>query len=727
MKKYNRLSVLTFITALSLMAIGVLSCKDDIPEEYQKTAQKDMLSDYLKKHEDFSLFARIVEKAGKMDLFSTYGTYTCFAPTNAAVSSYLASHGFSSVEEIPNEECDTLVSTVTIASSALTLSDLRGLSFIEENNMLGRSLKLEEVPMTIQTKYGEEEVSTFIINGTGKVIYELANDTVLNGFVHPIDGMVRASSALLPDVISKDPTLTIWAQCLLLTGLNNELVRRRDESYNYHDFEEMEGRYKSNDHYNYCRVPRTRNYGYTAFCVQDEVLNHYSKYDKKFNRDINSWEDLYDYACTKYPEGAGQSYYGKSASALKDSRNPLHKLMAYHLLNRKGLYTKLYTNCTILRTVINPTEWYPTMNPLSTLKVECVYSSGNGFSMPGEGSKSGVVYLNHNYDRRCEDNPELYERGAMVLENVVEEMRNDQECDNGVYYYIDRLIDYGKDTREHVFNTRMRMDLYTFWPELMNNSIRTTVTNSMEATDISDETAKCKNYIFPLGYLDNVKSSTGGDFIYQGCRNYYWSYEGDEFNLRSDLGSYDMTFQLPSVPDGQYQIRLGFCLIPTRGIGQFYVDGMAVGIPLDMRSKMIDTNGDGKEDTETFVIKTGWQQLYKENNSSTYNATAEQNKKDLHNQGWYHGPASVRCININTANPLKDERLEFQNSTPFCNIPRTVRRVIYTGHLSSDKVHTIRIRSVWSESGAELMLDYIELVPKSVYGIEIAGAGEDDL
>ena len=714
MKQNYRLPVFTLVAALALMTLGVTSCKDDIAEEYQKTEQKDMLSDFLQKNEDFSLFARMVEKAGKMDLFSTYGTYTCFAPTNAAVNSYLASIGVSSVEEISNEECDTLVSTMTIATSAMALSDLRGITFMEENNMLGRALKLEEVPMTINTEYGEEEVSTFIINGTGKVIYELANDTVLNGFVHPVDGMVRASSDLLPDVIKKDPTLTIWSQCLMLTGLNNDMVRRKDESYNYHDFEELEGLYHSDNHNNWCWVPRTRNYGYTAFCVPDEVLNHYSEYpDVTYNKNIYTWEDLYDYACTVYPEGAKESYYAKTASALKDPRNPLHKLMAYHVLDRRGVYEKLYTNCTILRTLINPTEWYPTMNPLSTLKVECVYPN-NEFHQDDEqtslDNQPGVLYLNHIYDPR---RPGLYERGAIVLKDVVEEMRNDQNCENGVYYYIDRLIDYGQDTRDHVFNARMRMDLYTFWPELMNNDIRTMQTNLLnDATD--SKTTACKNYIFPNGYLDNVESSNDGDFIYQGARNYYWSYEGDEFNLRSDQGLYDMTFQLPPVPDGQYQIRLGFALIPSRGIGQFYVDGQPVGIPLDMRST-------------GWAEKTGWQKLLVSDNTSKYMENAEQNKKDLHNQGWYHGPASVRCININNSSPLKDQDLSLSNSHPFCNIANTIRRVIYTGHLSGDKIHTIRIRSVWSEGGAELMFDYIELVPKSVYGVDAVGVGEDDL
>lgn len=703
------------LALVSLVTLGMTSCKDDIPEEYQKTEQMDMLSDFLKKNANYSLFARMVEKAGKMDLFSAYGTYTCFVPTNAAVSSYLAKLGVSSVEELPAEECDTLVCTMTIASSTMFLVDLRGITFMEENNMLGRALRLEEVPMTVQTEYGEQEVSTFIVNGTGKIIYELANDTVLNGVVHPVDGIIRASSDLLPDVIKKDPTLTIWAQCLLLTGLNDDLVRRKDESYNYRDFEEMEGLKNSNEHYNWCWIPRTRKYGYTAFCVPDEVLNHYSEYeDVKYGKNIYTWQDLYDYACTRYPEGKGQSYYGKDAAALKDPRNPLHKLIAYHLLDRRGVYEKLYTICTIPRVIINPMEWYPTMNPFSTLKVECVYPN-NTFHKDGEqtsfGNQPGVVYLNHIYDPR---RPSLYMRGAIVQKDVVEEMRNIQNCENGVYYYIDRLIDYGQETRDKVFNARMRLDFYTLWPELMNNDIRTMQTNLLNDSPESKTTA-CKNYIFPPGYLDNVTSSQDGDFIYQGCRNYYWSYEGDEFNLRSDMGLYDVTFQLPSVPDGLYQIRLGFGLTATRGVAQFYMDGQPVGIPLDMR-------------VTGWADKTGWQPLMANDFTATkYNANAEQNKKDLHNQGWYHGPAGIRQINLNYASPLKDEDLALSNSHPFCNIVNCTRRVIFTGRLTPDKHHTVRIRSVWSEGGAEVMLDYLEIVPKSVYGIDIEGAGEDDL
>lgn len=714
MKKVYSSKIQLLLMGLAFLAMGLTSCKDDIPEDSLYTYKAEMLSDFLRNNENFSQFARMVEKAGKMDLFSAYGTYTCFAPTNDAVNSYLARQGLSSVEELSNEECDTLVCTMTIATDVLSLSDMEGITFMEENNMLGRALKLQEVPMTIDTKYGKQAVSTFIVNGSGEVIYELANDSVENGIVHPVNGVVRASSDLLPDVIRRDSKLSIFAEALVLTGLHDQMVRREDPSYNYRDYEEREALYHSDNHNNWCWVPRTRRYGYTAFCVPDEVLNHYSEFDDvNYNKNIYTWEDLYDYACTVYPEGAGQSYYAKNATALRDERNPLHKLIAYHLLNRRGVYEKLYTNCTILRTLINPTEWYSTMNPHSTMKVECVYSR-NKFHKDDEQTLldgvDGVVYLNHMYDP---DRPGLYERGAMVYKNVSDEMANDQNCENGIYYYIDRLIDYGQDTRDHVFNARMRLDMYTLWPELMNNDIRTTQTNLLNDSPES-KTTNCKNYIFPANYLDNVVSSADGDFIYQGARNYYWSYEGDEFNLRSDQGLYDLEFELPSVPSGQYQIRLGFALIPSRGIGQFYVDGKPQGIPLDMRST-------------GWVAKTGWQQLYTDDASAKYSASAEQNKKDLHNQGWYHGPASVRCINVNNANPFKDDDLSLNNSHPFCNIANTIRRVIYTGSLNGDVTHKIRIRSVWSEGGAELMFDYIEIVPKSVYGIDSEGAGEDDL
>ena len=56
-----------------------------------------------------------------------------------------------------------------------------------------------------------------------------------------------------------------------------------------------------------------------------------------------------------------------------------------------------------------------------------------------------------------------------------------------------------------------------------------------------------------------------------------------------------------------------------------------------------------------------------------------------------------------------------------------MRRVIYQGHLSDKQVHTMRIKSVYAAGTAHLMIDYLEIVPKSIYGVDGDGRGEDDL
>ncbi len=683
------------IIALATLALSLVSCYDDVSGDDLYTYKAEMLSDYIRDNAEFSEFTKIVEKAGKMELLSTYGRYTCFAPTNEAVAAYYKSIGISSVDQLTIEDCDTIAST-QIVDRIYSTADLMSLvgGFIPETNLLGRNLSIEQMPVI---EDGDTVNTTFRINRSGLVIIALANDSVENGIVHPISSLIRSSNETLPTIMKEDDAINIFNLCIEMTGLDEKLQRIQDISYDPRDYEYMEGLYRSHEHQNYCHVPETRKYGYTVFAVPDSILSEVYG--------ITNWEQLYDYACSKYPEGAGQEYYGKSREALEDERNPLHKLMAYHMLDRKGLYNKLYTNCTVFRNEINPTEWYSTMNPLSTLKVEYVYGS-NKFR--GD-SQIRSLYLNRMYDP---DRPGLTMRGAIVNPTVREGLT--QQAVNGIYYYIDRLIDYGQETQDKVFNARMRLDFYDIWPELMNNDIRTSETGLAEPT--TSKEASCRNYIFPHGYFDNVETNEDGDFIYQGCRNYYWSYEGDEFNLRSDANVYDITFNLPSVPSGQYQIRLGFCLIPTRGIGQFYIDGVPQGIPLDMR-------GNGGAFSGVWESRVGW----KSNYTSLSDEAKKQTRKDLANQGWFYGPKSVRNISTGGGSVKDDNLLSASNSSPFCNNNGTVRRLIYQGPLDGNVQHTMRIRSVYAVGGAELMFDYLEIVPKSVYGIEGDGKGEDDL
>jgi uncharacterized surface protein with fasciclin (FAS1) repeats len=692
---------------IAVMAVGPFtSCSDDIPSDSYYTFKGEMLSDYLRNRPEFSDFATIVQRAGKMDLLSTYGRYTCFAPTNDAVQAYLSQRNIS-LSQLSDRDCDTIASTA-IVEYIYGTSDFIGVNFLGRTNMLGRNLSVEASPVI---ENGDTINTTYRINRTGLIIMSMANDSVENGIVHPVSELVVASNLTLPTVMAEDPNISIFNTCLALTGLDKEMLRIEDTSYDPEYWRRgplKEGQRFSGAQWDYCHVPESRRYGYTAFAVPDSILNNYAditrsdKGQNTYDKNIMTWEDLYDYACTVYPEGAGQEYYDKEH--LTDPRNPLYRLIGYHLLNRKGLYDKLYTYVSIYTGDIYPTEWYTTMAPLSTIKVEMVngkYASSNTFTGSAE---IGNMYLNRHYDP---NNPSTEQRGAIVNPKVADGLT--QLAVNGVYYYIDRLVNFGEQTQQTVFNTRMRMDLYTFWPEMMNNDLRSEDCSDNGA-DIGDKDSRSPCYVFPNNYFDEI-SLDDGEFLYQNVRCTYWSYEGDEFNLRSNTNSFDMTFNLPTVPDGDYQIRLGFAPMDPRAVAQIYLDGMPQGIPLDMRSE-----GTGLRD------RIGWIDFGSSDRWRNNSEEWIQNKKDLHNQGWYHGPGGVRQGTYTKAWDVSLSCGSFVG-----NDCHTMRRVIYQGHLSDKQVHTMRIKSVYAAGTAHLMIDYLEIVPKSIYGVDGDGRGEDDL
>lgn len=705
-------TIKTFFIRYSLIALGCLSltltsCSDDMPDEAFYTFTGEMMSDFLQKNEDYSEFAKIVTKAGKMDLLSAYGTYTCFAPTNKAVSEYLSAKGLQSVDQLSVEDCDTITRNLLI-DVIYSTTDFEGLNFIDKTNMLGRNLSIEII--AVLDNEGDTVNTTFRINRSGDIIIALANDSVENGIVHPVNGLISTSNETLPTVMKRDENISTFNLCLELTGLDQEMMKIQDMSWNpryWREEKKLERTYQSGaaNQMDYCHVPEYRRYGFTAFAITDEDLL------ANYNIQKGDWQAMWEYAAGVYmPESdpvalASDPVYGKDLKALKNQKNPLYRLIAYHLLDRKGIYEKLTTNCTIYKVEINPQEWYKTMAPNTTLKVEYVW----GVNKFRGDSEPNNLYLNRIYDP---DRPALTQRGAIVQPTVAEGLT--QVAVNGVYYYIDRMIDFGEETQQTVFNDRMRVDFYTLWPELMNNDIRTTTTWG-GMSDVSDPspTAIAPNYIFPPGYLDNVEMNEDGNFFIQNCRNTFWSYEGDEFNLRSDNNSYDITFELPPLPTGQYQIRLGFTAMSLRGIAQFYVDGHPQGIPLDMR----------KIDDAAFGARIGgWVAL-----DDLSGEKMEQVKKDMHNLGWYHGPHSVRNITAGEGYLKDDKKLTTSGSASFANNNGIVRKVIYTGYLDNAVTHTMRIRSVMAIGGAQLMLDYLEFVPKSVYGIEGDGKGENDL
>jgi hypothetical protein len=87
MNKYwaKTLKIICIVLFLTTGANLFSSCNDDLPADSYYTFTGEMMSGFLQTREDFSLFRRIVERAGKMDFLGSRGARTLFPPINSGV------------------------------------------------------------------------------------------------------------------------------------------------------------------------------------------------------------------------------------------------------------------------------------------------------------------------------------------------------------------------------------------------------------------------------------------------------------------------------------------------------------------------------------------------------------------------------------------------------------------------------------------------------------------
>lgn len=663
---------LTLLLGLCMTVATTTSCSDEPDATNYYTFTGEMVSDYLHNHEDFSEFAAILERAGMMKQMSAYGAYTCFAPTNEAVGRYLSKKGLTSVADLSEADCDTIARTHLISNMYAT-SDMNT-GVIASPNMNRRYI---EVTHGLDT----DSNAVVYLNRTSHIIFELQDDSVQNGIMQPVSEVLENSNRMLSDVVKENKTISLFTEALNATGLATVLTETyRDADYDPNQYQ----RYKYTSHVNKetATVPDTKEYGFTMFVPTDSILRQ--KYG------IYNLQDLYKKACEiydkTYPDDVNKE--GHDFAHLTDSINPLRRFIAYHILDRKiqgwNYFTPLNDIC-IMTNLMNPVDWYETLLPHTMLKIEKLT-----MLKYADADQMKEFYIN----RRRDDEYRI--RGAMIQKSVENEYSN--QSINGWYFYVDDILAFDEQTRDIVHNCRIRMDFSTIFPELETNGIRQNGNPNYQDPDY-DETGKYgRNYYFPNGYLKNVKST--GYMVYRRPHNYYDSYEGDEINL---FGNFDITFKIPPVPyEGDWQIRLGYAAESTRGIAQIYFDGKPQGIPLDMTKLLTDAS----------LLGSDWVQDY----AGMSDADKSSDYKNLKNKGYYRGAMGGYRYDGAGASTYRQ----------FVTVQNTLRRVLCTVHINPNEDHMLRIRCV-STGQTEFDLDYLELVPKSVYGVSDGSSIEDPL
>ena len=676
------------LMAMLTPTLMLTSCSDEPDSQYFYTFTGEMMSDYLKNRPEYSEFTEIVQRAGLMDLLATYGHYTCFAPSNDAIDKFLKGRGLSNVSQLSDADCDT-IARQHLVSYMYTTYDMIGHK-LPTVNMMNRYLGTEP-------GFDNDSNAVIVLEGLAKIRFDQKDDSVENGIMQPIDAVIEKSNSYVTDLMRENPKISTFYSALMATGVINEVLLVEDENYDPKIYEPYyTGSGETYTEKKKFEAPHTKKYGYTFFIETDSLL------EAKYNIKKGDLRALYELACTIYDEVYPQDVNapGHSFENLTDSVNPLHRFIQYHILNKIAAGADDLTPMEVTNKAnfegaigidesrINPCDWHHTLLPHTMIKVDKVT-----VSKYLAGSKRNQRYIN----RRSDDKFKFL---GQRINPTDDEYKHDGI--NGHYFYVDDIVAFSKDVQNIIQNVRIRMDFNTVFPEFISNGLRQ-MGHPWEASSVDEKDGL--NWLFPEGYLDGV-TFTNCKFLWRRPIAVADIYMWDEFNL---FGNYDFTFRLPPVPfDGEWQVRLGFTAQTTRGVAQIYVDGVPQGIPLDM-TKYMDSD---------YYIGDDFISSIDDYDAMTAEEKAEY-QKALKNLGVYTHPRSIYCDNGGSGN---------RGWNIVYNIG--IRRIISQTFLDSTKDHYMRIR-VASDgkqgNNNEFALDFLELVPKSVYGVDGDGEMEDDL
>ena len=675
-----------FCIILSLLSVVVFNaCKEDIDEANLYTFTGETIEDYLaNRSEQFSSFNYILSRIGYDKILSAYGTYTCFAPNNEAVAEYL--------DSLYDDPVNT-----DLPHNGMTARGLEGLTdSLCEDIALFHLLNTKVMGvnmgnnMTIKTILGRD-VNTAIDAETGALLINRASavtsmdNELENGVLHEINCVIRRSNMLICGEMENHPEdYTLFSQALAVTGLADSLTAESRT-----DFDRV-------DNTRNFFVPEVCEMGYTIFAETDATLAA---------QGITNLDQLKAYADSVYGncavQGSGWYDYARNnhieISTGTDFKNPWNTLsmfVRYHILEYKIPYGNL-VNARNEVSKVTLVEYYETMLPYTLLKVT---------------RNSGRLMLNR-WVANSSLTDMVAELGSASMHEVkfpgieLQGIRGQIQAKNGYIHPVNGMLAYEERVPRHVLNERIRIDDTAIFGEMMSNSFRGITYTKVKALNggkqgTDGRHANCDYMRFPPRYLKNMAIYNGEDtrLYYFPGRDDTWSsgwsnYQEDEFNC---MGNYDFAMRLPPVPDGTYELRLGYTAENERGMLQFYLGSSseltsmkALDIPLDMR--IIPTNDQVHLTPDVYTGWCDWTKLDDKGIESDVN---------MRNLGYMRGPLFY-TLGINTGNYAR-------------NNPKDLRRIIAKQEFKQGE-YWLRFKSVIDNPQGEFHLDYIEFCPENVY------------
>ena len=713
MKKKNILnSVMQMAGGLAVGAVMLSSCSAEPDDSNLYTFTGFTVAEYLEQNANLSSFNQIVKQANYDRILSSYGSYTCFAPTNAAIDKYLDSLYNDATKEVENPHngmdapglngiltgsakadslCADIVKFHLAGGSRTDATSITTMDLTDKKNiptLLGRSIIVHLDSLSIHGPY---------LNKPWVWIENLSNPTeektAVNGIIHVISSVIPRENDVVATRLRKAGRFSIFSEALERTGLADSLTKtKKDMTYE-----------KCNQVSDHWCLPEDfeSKVQYTIFAEPDEVL--------KANG-INSFDDLVAYANSKYNNA--QTWYdymnltddkqarqplghtvntGTTDADFKLRNNALNMFVAYHLMPF-GLAPHVLTTefCVVPAGRHGWTgdayDYYATMLPNTLVKAWYVnkdkkvylnrYIANNtltdGLETVGSASMHGVIYAGNEVD----------------IDNVENPL-------NGYLYPLKDMLVYDSQVKNGVLRERIRIDWLSVLPEIMNNDFRGARTREIASRDGANTGTRIR---FPNNFFDYVRvynssnTNLGMNVRVNDGDKSYSLYQGDSFR---GSGTADFAIKLPPVPEGDYELRVDFTLATHFGMVQYYIgrtndpnDMEALDIPMDCRMDYDDP-------------RVGWTNALEEENYDIDKGFTTD--KDMRNRGWLRGALSMVRQNERT-----NESFYVRFTT------HQIRRILTKRHFDQGD-YWLRVKSVLPNyPDAVFQLDYVEFVPLDV-------------
>lgn len=693
----TRIKSLALLSMIGVVGAAFTACTEDIDQSNRYTFVGKTITDYIEEDPDnfgFSKFSYLLDKAhiGKsssssiLKTLSTYGAYTCFAPTDEAIDIYLQEqyeiwHNSLDSAEIEDtgiyspyledlsDSMATVIAKNHIIEAAFFTTDIKSDGAFPKNNINNRFT-------TVSFENDEQGNVVILINNSAQIIK--ADYEAENGIVHVVDHVVAPSNKLLCDHFAQYEEFSIHSDAITITGLD-EVLRIYELDPNYDPY--MTSPIKMSTSAMGAKAPYPETYvqKYTLLAVTNTT---YAKYG------ITDFASLVAYAERWYGEEAKGDY--------KNPENALYKLISYHIIDRQLLYNGTapggfvmdglsdthdgYKASENIPNTFDRYDYFETLHPYSIIK-----ATRPSINSP----RKDDLILNYSQEEgTVVKNSEMKEHINVRVLPISEatELAGLEKFDdntlNGSIHVIDRLLIYNEDEMKgNVLNERMRWDSSSLFPELTNNGVRW-----------HERKDGWKEIYIPDGYCKRLKVNNESTLPFYlpphpNQLNGWANYQGDEILVD---GQYDFQYRIPHVPEGTYEIRFGFGFSSARGICQFYLDNKITGIPVDMfyydnKRTMI------AEDMATII----------DGAFAGDQDAIDEYDKILRNRGWMKGPASV-FSNGSDSKSMRESKVAY-------------RRIVTQAHLTKGD-HWLRFKDVTVGGGnlRQFSQDYLEIVPKSV-------------